>query len=51
MTIWLTLINYRSSQILVEQLQTTVAMANFTGVLSAVANLVALPIQLFLLAA
>ena len=48
-TIWLVLINYRTSTILLDRLQTAVAISNFLGVISAVANLVVLPIQLFLL--
>lgn len=49
MTILMTLLNYGSSAILQEQLKTTVAISNFLGVLSGVANLVVLPFQLFVL--
>ena len=48
-TIWLALINYQTSAILLDRLRSTVAIANFVGILSAIANLIALPIQLFLL--
>jgi CRP-like cAMP-binding protein/HEAT repeat protein len=47
--VWLALVIYRASGIFLDSLQTTVAIANFVGVLGAVANIVALPIQLLLL--
>lgn len=49
MTILMTLLNYGASAIFQEELKTTVAISNFTGVLSGVANLVILPFQMFLL--
>ena len=47
--ILLTFIGYQTSQIIVEKLQTTEAMANFYGLVTGVANLIMLPFQLFLL--
>ena len=47
-TVLLALINYRTSSILLSQLKTTTAMADFVGLVSGVTNLIALPIQLFL---
>jgi CRP-like cAMP-binding protein/HEAT repeat protein len=49
MTILLALLNYRASAIFQAELKTTVQISNFLGVLSGVANLLVLPIQLFLL--
>ncbi len=49
MTILLALLNYGASAIFLAKLQTTVAISDYIGVLSGVANLVVLPIQLFLL--
>lgn len=49
MTILLAFINYGASAIFLEKLKTTVAISDYIGVLSGVANLVVLPIQLFLL--
>ncbi len=49
MTILLVLLNYGASAIFQAELQTTVAISDFLGVLSGVANLVILPFQLFLL--
>jgi len=49
MTVLLALINYAASAIFLEKLKTTVAIADYIGVLSGIANLVVLPIQLFLL--
>jgi HEAT repeat protein len=45
----LTFVDYQTSQIVLDQLQTTEAMANFYGRITGLANLVMLPIQLFLL--
>jgi CRP-like cAMP-binding protein/HEAT repeat protein/ATP/ADP translocase len=47
-TVLLALINFRTSSILLAELKTTTAMADFIGTVSGVANLLALPIQLFL---
>lgn len=47
-TVLLALINYRTSSILLGELKTTTAMADFIGVVSGITNLIALPIQLFL---
>ncbi len=49
MTILLALLNFQASAIFLEQLKTTAQISSFLGVLSGVANLVILPIQLFLL--
>ena len=49
MTILLPLLNYGTSAILQSELQTTVAISNFVGVLTGIANLVLLPFQLFVL--
>lgn len=49
MTVLLAFINYSASAIFLEKLKTTVAISDYIGVLSGVANLVVLPIQLFLL--
>ena len=49
MTLLLVLLNYQASAIFQAELKTTVQISNFLGVLSGVANLVVLPIQLFLL--
>lgn len=49
MTVLLAFINYGASAIFLEKLKTTVAISDYIGVLSGVANLVVLPIQLFLL--
>lgn len=43
----LTLLNYQTSQILLDQLKTTAAIANFTAVLTGVVNIFTLPILLF----
>jgi HEAT repeat protein len=48
MTLLLVLFNYQASAIFQEQLKTTVAISDFLGVLTGVANLVVLPVQLFL---
>ena len=48
-TILLPFVNYATSAILQSQLKTTVAISNYTGVLSGIANLVLLPVQLLLL--
>ena len=45
----LTILQYLSSQILLEQLRTTSAISNFVGLLTSIVNLILLPIQLFLL--
>jgi HEAT repeat protein len=42
-------LEYRTSQILLGELRTTQAISNFTGMLNGLTNLIALPIQLFLL--
>ena len=42
-------LEFRTSQILLSELQTTQAISNFTGVLNGVTNLIMLPIQLLLL--
>lgn len=47
-TVLLALINFRTSSILLAELKTTTAMADFIGTVSGIANLLALPIQLFL---
>ena len=49
MTVLMTLLNYGASAIFQEELKTTVAISDFLGVLSGVANLVVLPFQLFVL--
>jgi HEAT repeat protein len=49
MTLLMTMLNYGASAIFQEQLKTTVAISDFLGVLSGVANLVVLPFQLLLL--
>jgi CRP/FNR family cyclic AMP-dependent transcriptional regulator len=49
MTLLLVLLNYGASAIFQAQLKTTVAISDFLGILSGLANLVVLPIQLFLL--
>lgn len=49
MTILLPLLNYATSAILQSELQTTVAISNYIGLLSGVANLALLPVQLLLL--
>ncbi len=49
MTVLLAFINYGASAIFLEKLKTTVAISDYIGVLSGVANLVVLPIQLLLL--
>jgi HEAT repeat protein len=49
MTLLMTMLNYQASAIFQEQLKTTVAISDFLGVLTGIANLVVLPIQLFLL--
>jgi CRP-like cAMP-binding protein len=49
MTILLALLNYQASAVFQAELKTTVQISNFLGVLSGLANLVILPIQLFLL--
>lgn len=49
MTVLLVFVNYSASAIFLEKLKTTVAISDYIGVLSGVANLVVLPIQLFLL--
>lgn len=48
-TMLLPFLNYATSAILQSELKTTVAISNYTGVLSGIANLALLPIQLFLL--
>jgi hypothetical protein len=48
MTVLMTLLNYGASAIFQKELKTTVAIADFLGVLGGAANLVVLPIQLFL---
>ena len=49
MTLLLILLNYGASAIFQAELKTTVAISDFLGVLSGIANLVILPFQLFLL--
>jgi hypothetical protein len=49
MTLLLVLLNYGASAVFQAQLKTTVAISDFLGVLGGIANLVVLPIQLFLL--
>lgn len=49
MTIMLPMLNYGTSAILQSELKTTVAISNFVGVLTGVANLVILPFQLLAL--
>jgi HEAT repeat protein len=49
MTLLMTMLNYGASAIFQEQLKTTVAISDFLGVLSGIANLVVLPFQLLLL--
>jgi hypothetical protein len=49
MTLLMTMLNYQASAIFQERLKTTVAISDFLGVLTGIANLVVLPIQLFLL--
>lgn len=49
MSILLPLLNYGTSAIFQSQLQTTVAISNFVGVLTGIANLVLLPLQLLVL--
>jgi CRP-like cAMP-binding protein/HEAT repeat protein len=49
MTILLALLNYRTSAIFLSELKTTVAISDFVGVLTGVANLIVLPFQLFVL--
>jgi len=47
--ILLNFVGYRTSEIIVDKLQTTEAMANFYGLVTGIANLIMLPFQLFLL--
>ncbi len=47
--ILLNFVGYRTSEIIVDRLQTTEAMANFYGLVTGIANLIMLPFQLFLL--
>jgi HEAT repeat protein len=47
--ILITFIGYQTSEIIVEKLQTTEAMANFYGLVTGIANLIMLPFQLFFL--
>ncbi len=47
--ILLTCIGYQTSGIIVNELQTTEAMANFYGLVTGISNLIMLPFQLFLL--
>jgi len=47
--ILLTFVGYQTSVIIVDKLQTTEAMANFYGLVTGVANLIMLPLQLFFL--
>ena len=49
MMIVLAFLNYQSGRLLLENLKTVQNIANFTGVVGAVGNLLALPLQLFLL--
>ncbi len=49
LTVLMTLLNYGASAIFQKELKTTVAIADFLGVLGGAANLVVLPMQLFLL--
>jgi len=49
MTVLLVFLNYRASAIFQDELKTTVAISDFLGVLSGVANLVVLPFQLLVL--
>ena len=49
MTVLLVLLNYQASAIFQAELKTTVAISDFLGLLSGVANLVVLPFQLLLL--
>ena len=49
MTLLMTTLNYGASAILQSELQTTVAISDFLGVLSGIANLVVLPFQLIVL--
>jgi HEAT repeat protein len=49
MTLLMTMLNYGASAVFQEQLKTTVAISNFLGVLTGIANLVVLPFQLFVL--
>ena len=49
MSLLMALLNYGGSAILQKELQTTVAISDFLGVLSGIANLVVLPFQLLLL--
>ncbi len=46
--ILLNFVGYRTSEIIVDKLQTTEAMANFYGLVTGIANLIMLPFQLFL---
>lgn len=45
----LTILQYLSSQILLDELHTTAAISNFVGLLTSIVNLILLPIQLFFL--
>lgn len=45
----LTILQYLSSHILLDQLHTTAAISNFVGLLTSIVNLILLPIQLFFL--
>ncbi len=47
--ILLNFVGYRTSEIIVDKLQTTEAMANFYGLVTGIANLIMLPFQLFFL--
>ena len=49
MTVLLAFLNYGASAILQAELKTTVAISDFIGILAGVANLVVLPIQMFVL--
>jgi HEAT repeat protein len=49
MTLLMVLFNYKASAIFLAELKTTVAISDYIGVLSGVANLIVLPVQLFLL--
>lgn len=47
--ILLNFVGYQTSEIIVDRLQTTEAMANFYGLVTGIANLIMLPFQLFFL--
>ena len=47
LTIMVAMVGYQSNKILLEQLETTEALSNFVGRLLSVANLIMLPVQVF----